>query len=483
MADARVSFVIFGASGDLTERKLIPALYQLFRKGRLPECCTRIVGVSRTAYTHDQFRDYLRQALTEHTPDAFDADVWASFAQRLFYVPGDTEKPEDYASLREFLAEQEGGPAHRVYYAAVAPQLFPVLAQHLGDAGLADERDGWRRIVLEKPYGTDLASALELTRTLHGVFVESQIFRMDHYLGKETAQNILFFRFANAIFEPVWNREHIANVQISVLESIDVGRRGGYYERAGILRDMFQNHLLQLLSLVAMEPPASFDAEAIRDEKARLLAAIQPIALEHTVRGQYRGYRDAKGVAPNAQTATYAALALHVDTPRWHGVPFFLRSGKALACRTSEITLEFHRPPHRMFETLPGPNLLTLAIQPNEGIVLTFQAKEPDHPHAMRAVEMEFHYRTAFDNIDLPEAYERLLLDMMLGDASLFPREDQIEITWRLIDPVVRGWASSTAPPLESYDAGCWGPDGAEALVARFDAAWQLGQTCRVPHR
>ncbi len=354
-----------------------------------------------------------------------------------------------------------------------------MLAGHLGDSGLADQREGWRRIVIEKPYGTDLNSARDLTRALHDVFSEEQIYRMDHYLGKETAQNILFFRFANTIFEPIWNRNYVANVQISSLETLDIGRRGPYYDQTGILRDMFQNHLLQLLTLVAMEPPASFDATAIRNEKAKVLSAIQPVALSETVRGQYRGYRDAKGVASDSQTATYAALALRIANWRWQGVPFFLRSGKALGCPSSEIVVEFQRPPHMIFnghET--APNMISLCIQPDEGIHLRFEVKTPDQAQQMRAVDMEFHYRTYFGENGLPEAYERLLLDVMLGDQSLFPREDQIEITWRLIDPIIEGWATPQAPPLEIYERGSWGPDGAEKLLASLRAHWRLGCSC-----
>ncbi|HOF88114.1 MAG TPA: glucose-6-phosphate dehydrogenase [Armatimonadota bacterium] len=482
-ADAHtITVVIFGASGDLTERKLIPALFSLFRKGRLPECCVNIVGFSRTPYSHDAFRAHLRDGMETLAPTAFDAEAWRAFAPRLWYAPGDTQTPGDYGTLRALLREIEGGPANRVYYAAVAPQLFPVLAGHLGDAGLADQREGWRRIVIEKPFGTDLASARDLTRALHAVFDEEQIYRMDHYLGKETAQNILFFRFANTIFEPVWNRNYVAGVQISVLEELDVGRRGAYYDQSGVLRDMFQNHLLQLLTLVAMEPPASFDATAIRNEKAKVLSAIQPIAPDETVRGQYAGYRSANGVAPDSHTATYAALALRIANWRWQGVPFLLRSGKALTCRTSEITIEFQRPPHRIFgEAAIGANLLTLAIQPNEGIHLRVQAKTPDQPREMAAVDMEFYYRSYFGENGLPEAYERLLLDVMLGDQSLFPREDQIEITWQLMDPVPPAWAAPGAPPLETYAPGSWGPAGAEALAARLGTLWHLGRTCRLP--
>jgi glucose-6-phosphate 1-dehydrogenase len=474
----KTTIVIFGASGDLTRRKLVPALFSLFRKGRLPEGCN-IVGFSRSDYSHDAFREHLRTGVQELAGAIYDEDAWQAFAPHLWYSRGDSERREDYDGLRQCLRDLEGGPANRVYYAAVAPELFPILAEHLGDAGLTREHGGWRRIVVEKPFGTDLDSAQALTRTLHAVFTEEQIFRMDHYLGKETAQNILFFRFANTIFEPVWNRNYISNVQISVLEEIDVGRRGPYYDHAGILRDMFQNHLLQLLTLVAMEPPASFAPEAVRNEKAKVLGAIRPVNLWETARGQYRGYREAKGVAPDSPTATYGAMALHVDNWRWRGVPFFLRSGKALACRTSEITINFQCPPHMIFNVGNfGPNMLSICIQPDEGMHLRFQAKVPDQPEETREVDMEFLYKTHFGEGSLPEAYERLLLDVLNGDASLFPREDQIEITWKLIDPIIRGWQGPEAPPLDIYEPGSWGPDSADRMIASLGASWQLGCGC-----
>jgi glucose-6-phosphate 1-dehydrogenase len=343
---------------------------------------------------------------------------------------------------------------------------------------MADEREGWRRVVVEKPFGSDLASAQALNHAIHAVFAEHQVYRIDHYLGKETAQNILFFRFANTIFEPVWNRRYVDHVQITVSETVDVGYRAGYYDQAGVWRDIFQNHLLQLLALVGMEPPASFDADLVRNEKAKVLSAIRPIPLEDTVSAQYQGYCDLEGVAPDSRTPTYAALRLFIANWRWQGVPFYLRSGKALAGKTTEIVIRFQCPPHVMFD-LPAdheltPNILSLCIQPDEGIHLKFQAKVPGSDQEMRSVDMDFHYRSSFGG-ELPDAYERLLLDALEGDAALFARSDEIELAWRLIDPVVEGWEAPDAPPLPTYAPGGWGPAEADELLARDGHHWRLG--------
>jgi glucose-6-phosphate 1-dehydrogenase len=464
-----ISIIIIGASGDLTQRKLIPALFHLYLKGRLPRHFN-IIGLSRTPYPHDQFRAHLREGLTSNGSP----QEWEAFAEHISYVAGNSQQPDAYTHLQAMLQEVEGGhSANRIYYFATAPDLFPIIAGHLGDAGMADERDGgWRRVVVEKPYGEDLHSARELDRVMHSAFREGQIYRIDHYLGKETAQNILFFRFANTIFEPVWNRNYIDSVHIAVEESVDIGRRGAYFDQAGILRDMFQNHLLQLLSLIAMEPPASFRADAVRNEKVKVLSAIPPIPLSQTFRAQYAGYRQAKGVADESQTATYAALKLSIDNWRWKGVPFYLSSGKALARRTSEIRILFQCPPHVIFEMPPfNPNQLTIIIQPDEGIHLQFEVKEPGSAQQTRSVDMEFHYKSYYGETPLPDAYERLLLDVIIGDASLFPRNDAIEVAWRLIDPIIAGWQHAPdAPPLISYEPGSTAPDGVSAF---------LGHACR----
>jgi glucose-6-phosphate 1-dehydrogenase len=474
------TIVVFGASGDLTWRKLIPALYNNFRKGRLAECAN-IVGFARRPYTDEFFRNSLREGAAQFTPETFDPTAWDSFVSRVHYFRGDLGSAGDFPKLDAFLASLENGPANRLYYLATAPEYYAPVVAELGAAGMAGQVGGpepWRRIVIEKPFGHDLASARELNRAVHAVFDEQQVYRIDHYLGKETAQNMLFFRFANTIFEPVWNRRYVDNVQVTVAESVDVGHRAGYYDTAGVVRDMFQNHLLQLLALVAMEPPSSFNADAVRNERAKLLESIRPIALTDTVRGQYDGYCEAEGVAADSQTPTYAAIRLYVDNWRWQGVPFYLRSGKALRGKTSEIIIEFHRPPHLMFHLPPGsdftPNILSLCIQPDEGIHLRFEAKVPGSDQEMRSVDMDFHYRSSFDGT-LPDAYERLLLDALAGDASLFTRSDAIEAAWRLVDPVLQGWEAQGDPPLGTYPVGSWGPQAADDLLARDGRRWRLG--------
>ena len=473
------SIIIFGASGDLTWRKLIPALYNNFKKGRLSDCAN-IIGFARRPYTDETFRVYLRDGVSQTSSETFDQAVWDKFAERVHYFQGNLEHGDDFPVLNTFLAKLENGPANRLYYLATAPEYYAPVAGYLGAANMSrpvDILDGWRRIIIEKPFGIDLESAQNLNHALHAVFDENQIYRIDHYLGKETSQNILFFRFANTIFEPVWNRRYVDNIQITVAEDLDVGHRAGYYDSAGVVRDMFQNHILQLLALVAMEPPSSFNADSIRNEKAKVLDSIRPMSLQDTVRGQYSGYSNATGVAPGSQTPTFAAFKLYIDNWRWKGVPFYLRSGKALNRKVSEIIIEFQRPPHLMFH-LPSdadftPNILSLTIQPDEGIHLRFEAKVPDSDQDMRSVDMDFLYHSSFNGALLPDAYERLLLEAIEGDASLFTRSDAIEAAWKLIDPVLQGWESSDSPELVIYRTGTWGPRSADDLLVRDKRKWR----------
>ena len=478
MADpcTTISIIIFGASGDLTWRKLIPALYNNFKKGWLKECA-HIIGFARRPMSDDEFRAHLQTGVQQFTSNTYDEETWKAFAPMVGYFQGSLDVEDDFLRLAETMGKLEGGPTNRLYYLATAPEYFAGIVAALGKAGMAAQETGWKRIVIEKPFGHDLESAQELNRAIHHVFEESQVYRIDHYLGKETAQNILFLRFANTIFEPIWNRRYVDHVQITVAESVDVGRRAGYYDTSGVLRDMFQNHLVQLLALISMEAPASFTADAVRNESAKVLQSIRKIDLNETVRAQYRGYQELEGVVPGSRTPTYAALKLYIDNWRWKDVPFFLRSGKSLPTKASEIAVVFQRPPHIMFN-LPDehsftPNILSVCIQPDEGIHLRFEAKQPGSGESMHSVEMDFHYRDFFSG-ELPEAYERLLMDALDGDASLFIRNDAIEASWNLIDPVLRAWDLDQGPALTGYEQGSWGPEEAEALLAKGGRAWLL---------
>jgi glucose-6-phosphate 1-dehydrogenase len=472
------TIIIFGASGDLTSRKLIPALYSVFKKQKLTEVL-RIVGVSRSKYEHQQFRDSLRDAVKQFAGKLFDDDTWQAFSENIFYHPGDIKQPDDFAALAGFLREIEGGePAGRLYYLSTMPQLYEEAVKQMGIAGLADDRDGFRRVIIEKPFGTDLATAHALNDAIHKVFREDQIYRIDHYLGKETVQNIFALRFANSIFEPIWNRNFVDHVQITVAEEVVIGRRAGYYDHAGILRDMFQNHLLQLMMITAMEPPAKYDASLVRDEKVKVLHSIRKMIggdfASNTVRGQYTGYLDEEGVPPDSPTETFAVLKLYCDNWRWKGVPFYLRSGKGMSCRTTQIVIQFREVPHILFgqkTRSPHGNRLVVQVQPAEGIQLHFESKVPESEMKTRTSTLDFDFSNAGHG-DMPDAYQRLLLDALAGDASLFARSDEVELAWGIIDPILAAWRSPAAPPLYPYQPGLWGPVESSEWMALQRREW-----------
>ena len=482
MPDRNTTVVILGGTGDLAQRKLVPALLNLARKRRVAEDL-RVVGFARRDLTEEAYRDFMWAAVRDVTDLGVSREEWTGFARHLYFVRGDLNNPKDFEALGTRLGQLEanqGLPPNRLYYLSVAPDLFETALTNLSQAGLAKDSPGWRRVVIEKPFGSNLATARNLNLCVGRVFAENQVYRIDHFLGKETVQNLLVFRFANAIFEPVWNRNFIDNVQITVSESLSVLERGAYYDQSGVVRDMVQNHLLQLLTLVAMEPPPVADSESLRNKKIEVLQAVRrwtpEQALNNATRGQYAGYRDETGVHPDSTTPTYAALRLYVDNWRWSGVPFYLRTGKSLARKTSEIAIQFQSPPHLVFSKSPDSrleqNILGMCLQPDEGAHLRFLVKVPDRGLDMEAVDMEFHYDSAFAHQPIPEAYERLLEDALNGDASLFIRNDHIEEAWKIVDPLIEAWEEDATSPVPGYEPGSWGPVSADELLAERGHEW-----------
>jgi glucose-6-phosphate 1-dehydrogenase len=487
--------VIFGASGDLTQRKLIPALYSLAHDGLLPAGQT-IIGFARPDFTDDAWRMAMREACNKFARTRpVDEAIWENFAKGLFYVRGDFNNSAAYLELNQKLQECDktrGTGGRRIYYLAVPPNFFPVISEFLGAEKMVTdpERGGpFTRVIIEKPFGHDLESARELNRVAVTTFRERQVFRIDHYLGKETVQNLLVLRFANGIFEPFWNRQYIDHVQFTVAETVGVEKRGGYFETAGITRDIIQNHMLQLVSLVGMEPPVAYEPDAVRDEKVKVLRALREFPRgreeEHAVRGQYTegsvlgeqapAYRKEPNVSPESKVETYAALKLFIDNWRWADVPFYVRAGKRLPKRVTDISIHFRAAPYPLFNKMATlqmqSNVLAIRIQPDEGISLKFDSKVPGPTVRTAPVTMEFRYATSF-GAEPPEAYERLLLETMLGDSTLFARRDEVETAWAWLDPLLKAWSADGRAP-EPYAAGTWGPEAADKLIEKDGRKWR----------
>jgi glucose-6-phosphate 1-dehydrogenase len=480
--------VIFGATGDLTHRKLVPSLFDLDCDKKLPPGFS-IVGCARRQKSSDEFRAEMRDAVNQFARcKATDNPRWDEFARGLYYHQSEFDDAAGFTRLGELLERidaERGTQGNRLYYLAIPPEQYALIVRQIGAANLAQSQ-GWTRVIIEKPFGQNLASAVELNRQLLAVFREAQIYRIDHYLGKETVQNILAFRFGNTIFEPLWNRNYIDHVQITAAEAVGVKGRGGYYDTAGALRDMVQSHLLQLVALTALEPPVSFDANAVHDEKVKVLRAIRPMPRDdiraNAIRGQYGagnhivGYRQEPRVAPDSTTETYIALRLNIENWRWAGVPFFIRTGKRLPRRVTEIMIQFKQVPHPLFAQEASqnvePNVLALRIQPDEGIHLKFAAKQPGQTTQLRDVKMDFFYQETFGSAP-GDAYETLLIDAMRGDSTLFNRRDEVEAAWSLITPILEHWQESPPPAFPNYAAGSWGPEAANELMARYGRRWR----------
>ena len=474
--------VIFGASGDLTRRKLLPTVYNLAESGLLPERFA-IVGVARPPINEADYRQQMRERVKDAEGEPLDPAKWKPLEERLHYVSGEFHEPRLYQQLSGLLRELGASyaiPPNYLFYFATPPDLFRTVADQLSASGLAKEDDGWRRVIVEKPFGYDLESARSLNARLTAGFRESQIYRIDHYLGKETVQNILAFRFANGIFEPIWNRRYVSHVQMTVAEEDGIGSRGAYYDKAGALRDIVQNHMFQLLTLVAMEPPISFRAEDVRDEKVKVLHAVPSLTPDavsrDVVRGQYDGYRNEPNVAPESRTETFVAMRLFVDNWRWAGVPFYLRTGKKLARRDTHLAVQFKRAPFMLFRDTPvectNPNVLVLRIQPDEGISLAFDAKVPGPLERLETVTMDFSYKEHFKQ-EPTTGYETLLFDAMTGDQTLFHRMDMVEAGWQIVEPVLRQWEHDTRSQVPNYPAGSMGPAEADVLIERDDRRWR----------
>ncbi|WP_235183225.1 glucose-6-phosphate dehydrogenase [Deinococcus phoenicis] len=483
------TLVIFGATGDLAKRKLLPAVFGLWQDGLLGSAFN-IVGVGRQEMTDEQFKDFVIEALqTSKETDTPQPGALEKFRDLLYYEFGDFGADEVYSLVRKELdraEEAHGGRKNALFYLSTPPSLFEPISNGLGRLGLSDESEGWRRIIIEKPFGRNLASARELNDAIHRVWDESQVYRIDHYLGKETVQNLMAIRFGNAIFEPLWNRSYVDHVQITAAEDLGLEGRAGYYEEAGVVRDMLQNHLMQLFTLTAMEAPAAFDADAIRDEKVKVLRSVKPIPVERVpevaVRGQYGpgtlygekvpGYREEPGVQPGSTTPTYVAIKLEVDNWRWEGVPFFLRTGKRLPKKVTEIAVVFKRPPLGIFPGGLERNVLAFRIQPDEGVSLKFSSKSPGQEMVLREVVMDFRYDAFGAQLESP--YSRLLLDAMLGDATLFPREDEVDHAWQIVSGLLKAWEGpdAAAPDFPNYPAGTWGPEAADNLIGQ-DRRWR----------